>query len=459
MWAPVVTAYVVLLAAAIAVPSGRTSADASGPVTADMLLIYWAQSAALWLLLSVMAWLLWTAPRGASAWRPRTSMLLILGVAVVARVCVVFSTFPQLSDDLWRYIHDGMTLGVEADNPYRLSPQEAGAGDQINHPQLVTIYQPTSQYVFAAFARLAQFFRGGPDVAGGSAHRVFRLGFVLFDTWIIALLMLKLLREGRPVWWAVLYAWHPLAISEVAASGHQDVIGIAWLLMTLALLDARDLFPNDRWPRLRALLAGGAFALALAAKPVVAPLLLAFAWSGRRRPAMLALAASAAALTLAALYVPFTLMDGGLAGMWQTIRVFVGTWAFNSALHTPLAEWLDSRTTTSALMTAVLAVILLFCMARGLDLWRTTMVYLFAALLLSSTAWPWYLLWALALVPLRFSGSVWLFSLTITWSYAAMRSPTFCLPGWVMAIEYLPVFAVVIWQVTNWLVKSRRSGS
>ena len=33
-------------------------------------------------------------------------------------------------------------------------------------------------------------------------------------------------RDWSP-WWLALYAWHPLALDGFAASGHQDVIGIA----------------------------------------------------------------------------------------------------------------------------------------------------------------------------------------------------------------------------------------
>ncbi|MEZ6189822.1 MAG: hypothetical protein R3C45_00850 [Phycisphaerales bacterium] len=42
---------------------------------------------------------------------------------------------------------------------------------------------------------------------------------------IIAVLLAWLRDMGKSTWWAVAYAWHPLAISEVAGGEHQDVIG------------------------------------------------------------------------------------------------------------------------------------------------------------------------------------------------------------------------------------------
>ena len=68
-----------------------------------------------------------------------------------------------------------------------------------------------------------------------------------------------------------------------------------------------------------------------------------------------------------------------------------------------------------------------------------------APVLLSSTAHPWYLLWTLALIPIRFSPALWVFSLTVTLSYAAHLNPAeYQPPAWLVVIEYLPVYAVLL---------------
>ena len=58
--------------------------------------------------------------------------------------------------------------------------------------------------------------------------------------------------------------------------------------------------------------------------------------------------------------------------------------------------------------------------------WRAAMTYFFTLICVSSTAHPWYLLWALALLPVSWAAgrtlvgpAVWVASLTLAWSYAA----------------------------------------
>ena len=85
--------------------------------------------------------------------------------------------------------------------------------------------------------------------------------------------------------------------------------------------------------------------------------------------------------------------------------------------------------------------------AKGCDLWRITFVFLFAGLLVSSTVYPWYLLWVLVFVPLYFDKAMWVFSLTVGWSYVALLSDEFALPTWLRFVEYVPVYALVGWQV------------
>ena len=57
------------------------------------------------------------------------------------------------------------------------------------------------------------------------------MGFSLLDVLAVAVILLILKQLDASAWWAVLYAWHPLTISETAATGHQDIIGILTLLI------------------------------------------------------------------------------------------------------------------------------------------------------------------------------------------------------------------------------------
>ncbi len=403
---------------------------------------YWIIGAAAWGVLSVIAWRLSCDKRRIAASQWAGAAVIVL-VALAARIVAVLAGGPQLSDDLWRYIHDGRQLASGV-SPYYQSPQELGAGqgqdpilDRVNHPELVTIYQPTSQYIFAALWRLR------PQQLDPLGVNTFRFGFVLIDLMLIVLLIIQLQRDGRSVWWATLYAWHPLAISEVAASGHQDVIGITLLVAGLMLFQTRSM----AWRH--ALLGGAAFAAAVAVKPIVLPLAIPIVWRLRSSLRGVAVAGGGAVFALCALYLPFVFLDGGLSRMFETIGSFVGQWSFNSSLHAAAVYATGSKTIAGVLMAGLLITVLIGGMALRWGLWRVACVYLFAALLLSSTVYPWYLLWALAFVSIRFGLGVWVFSLTITWSYAVLgNAVAWELPVWVVVVEYTSVYAAVIWALT-----------
>lgn len=231
--------------------------------------------------------------------------------AVVFRGLLLFSD-PIEEIDLYRYVWDGAvsTSGV---NPFRYSPEQVleAPSDaelpadlarlvvlrdespvlstilaRIHFGQLVTIYPPVSQVVFA----LATW------TMPRSASLVTRLTimkswFVLFDLATLAL-VIRLLRLCRlPIGLCVIYAWCPLVIKEIANSGHLDSLAVFLTTLSLSLwLPAFGLSSTpaegvaDLAQRTRlAWLAAGVLALAVGAKlyPLVfAPLV--FASCARR---------------------------------------------------------------------------------------------------------------------------------------------------------------------------------
>ena len=456
-----------------------------------LLWVYWVGSAFLWLGLSwVVAWR-WRLPQ-------KPGPAVVLGLAVGVRVGYAVLMPPTLSDDIWRYLWDGRTLSAGM-NPYAEAPAEAlarlraegvGSGEgadegggsaedrerwqlltRINHPELVTIYQPTSQWFFAGVVTSHDWVTGwGRKAASGglarglveadgvgdaeseverdgggegkeaeALARWFRLALVLVDVPIILLLMRQLRELGRSVWWSVLYAWSPLAITEVAWSGHQDGVGILFLMGALMLGQRAGRGRGAWW------CGGGAgvlLALSAGVKPIVLPLALPMAWKlwcdagpGRRRWALGRIGVSAAACVaaLALLYLPFMWMEGGLSGMWETGRRFVSAWRFNGSVHRVLEAaaggWAEPEVAkgfADAGCGLLLAGVLGWASVGHRVPWRAAVTYLFAGVCLSSTAHPWYLLWALALLPVAWSAgptvvawAVWVASLTLGWSYAA----------------------------------------
>ena len=416
-------------------------------VDISLLWLYWISYAALWLFLGVGVWF-WARLKPQFLSLKKTFWLIFI-VALIPRLIVVFATQPTLSDDIWRYIHDGDTF-VAGHNPYQTAPAEITPENspshpevhkRINHPHLVTIYQPISQYVFA----VVSLFKVQTWDAWGD--KTFRLAFVFFDLGIIYLMLSSFKQTGRSLWFATLYAWHPLPIAEIAGSGHQDVLGI------LPLLGAFLLYQSHKKTMPRVILTGKLFAISLAVKPIMAPFFIPMIWWLRKEKKRLLAFVLSTIKILIIIYIPFFFLQGGVQGLINTSRTFMDKWETNDSLYPYFFKLFNSNSNDTQIFIVFL---LLLTIVLGLlskeNLWKIAIAFVLAALLFSSTVHPWYLLWLLALLPFCFSLPAWVFSLTISWSYVAHANPQgyIVYPSIILA-EYVPVYFLVICSLTLWI--------
>lgn len=159
----------------------------------------------------------------------------IIVLAALFRLLFLFKE-PQLSDDIYRYLWDGLQ-SLAGNNPYTMQPDIAPAftdsmallRDKINHPDLVTIYPPASQVIFTAGTILGKNLLGIKTL------------IVLLDLATCFLIMRLLPVLKIKPYRAVLYAWHPLPVIEIAASGHVDGAGYLFLLSAILLLYGQPL--------------------------------------------------------------------------------------------------------------------------------------------------------------------------------------------------------------------------
>jgi hypothetical protein len=410
----------------------------------------WAALTALWLLLCRRA------PQGEPARAGRIT-LLVLGVAVLARLAVLLTHEPALSDDIHRYTFDGRNL-VHGVNPYVVKPQdridaeERWPGERavlalINNPELYTIYLPASQWAFAAAGLVTPSAWSSPPAAA----RVYRGVFIGFDVAVIGLLLLALRRTGRSPWWAALYAWHPLPVTEIAGSGHQESLGIA--LLVAALLVAA---PSMRrvWPWTSLL------ALSALVKPVVLPVAAFLLKDQNWKAWVLSLVTGAVVCTVVAAPLWLTHQAEPLENLRETSESFRLKWAHFGSVYEPVLwtiektrpRWDNDRQEVLArricLVLVAAVVIGVWWRMRG-DAWKATRIVLAAMVLLSPAAHPWYLLWALAMVPMAFGPAAWVASLTLPWGYAALAHVTpqgaaaWGVSPWLMVAAYAPVYAAL----------------
>jgi hypothetical protein len=147
----------------------------------------------------------------------RRDTLIILTLALVMRVPAWLGP-PAHSDDLYRYVWDGRVQRAGI-NPYLYTPQAPEVEHlrdanwaRVNNQHLPTIYPPLAQLLF----------RAAPGPVG------WKLIAALADLALVVLLL----------WWkprqAVVWAWCPLAVLELALDAHVDAVAILLMMAALA---------------------------------------------------------------------------------------------------------------------------------------------------------------------------------------------------------------------------------
>jgi alpha-1,6-mannosyltransferase len=341
--------------------------------------------------------------------------VIVIGLALAAVWHLLFLLRPPRSDDdIHRYVWDGRVqrLGF---NPYILVPSDPAIGGlhtpetrTLNHADLPSPYPAGAQF----------FFRGVTAIH--ESVFALKVAFVVCELAIV-LVLLDVLRSSRQgAHWVLAYAWNPLLATEVAGSGHIDILGALLLLISVAAL----------WRRWRAV-AAAALGLAVAVKflPVV---LVPLYWRRLRiRDALLAV------FVFGLLYLPFLEKGRIPAG---SLGTYVHSFRFNAPVFAMLEqitapEFVAGLTVLAGVLTAIWMRSKSAAWSSDAFAWPMT-----ASLLCAPVVYPWYLLW---LLPFLRSTStlpvvIWTVSIIPTYYIWYLRSlgRPWVLPGWVMLVEY-----------------------
>jgi alpha-1,6-mannosyltransferase len=341
--------------------------------------------------------------------------VIFIGLVLAALWRIPFLLMPPgPDDDVHRYVWDGrmQRLGY---NPYLVVPSDPALSGlhtsetrTLNNPDLPSPYPPGAQLFFRAVTAIHE------------SVFALKLAFVICDFAIILILLDILRRSGKGAHWVLVYAWHPLLATEVAGSGHIDIVGVLLLLVSAAAL-AR------RWRTVAAL----AFGLAVAVKFLPIVLLPLFWKRVRIRDGALA------AIMVALLYVPF--LNHGRIPI-GSLGTYVQSFRFNGPVFAMLERVAAPQLVVGL---AVLAVFLTAMWLRRKTLASTSDVFAWpmaATLLCAPVVYPWYLLWLLPFV--RSASTVpiiiWTVSIIPTyyvWHLRALGRP-WLVPGWIMLLEY-----------------------
>ena len=352
----------------------------------------------------------------------RANRWLLGGVALGALVfrATLVGVPPTLSDDLYRYLWDGRVQQAGI-NPYRYAPDDQALAhlrtpdwSSMNHRDIPTIYPPLTQLAF----RLG--------VAWSPTLLAQKLIFLGCEVAVMLMLLAWLPQLGVNPMRGLVYAWHPLVVIEVAGSGHNDPLGVLWMVTGLALWTAR-----------RRVMGTLAFALAFLSKLTTA-LLWPFYWV-RARGLLGGFALAVAA-----------------AGVWcwgspyftPGFRHYASRWEFNSSLYAILQALVGYPLAARGICGLIVLVSGFVLARRTEDLIAYTAMMLQTAILVAPVVEPWYLLWLIPLFCVRVSWMWLVFSGLVMLSYLVqvpyVSHGLWQMPGWVPWVEYLPLYAWLV---------------
>jgi len=341
--------------------------------------------------------------------------VIVIGLILAAAWHILFLlTPPGSDDDIHRYVWDGRVqrLGY---NPYVVVPSDPALSAlhtavtrTLNHPDLPSPYPPGAQLFFRAVTAIHE------------SVFALKVAFVVCDLAIVFVLLDLLHSTGQAAHWVLAYAWHPLLATEVAGSGHIDIVGALLLLVSVAAL-AR------RWRTVAAV----AFALTVGVKllPVV---LLPLYWKRVRiRDGALA------AVVFGLLYLPFLNHRRVPIG---SLGTYVQSFRFNDPVFAVLEPVAPPQLLVG--LAVLVGILVAIWMKRKSAAWSSDAFAwpMAASLFCAPVVYPWYLLW---LLPFLRSVStlpiiIWTVSIIPTyyvWHLRTLGRP-WIVPGWIMLLEY-----------------------
>lgn len=349
---------------------------------------------------------------------------LALALAVVWRLLLV-GTPAMLSDDVYRYVWEGRVQAYGG-NPYAFAdrpaaPRWIGLRDQVwqgvNWKEYTAIYPPLWQLV----ARGVVAVHASPG-----AMKLALVGCELLAWWPLLWL---LQRRRLPAERLLVLAWSPLALVEIAGSGHNEALGLALVAWALLALDTG-----------RSLLAALLAALAFQAKLV--PGLFAAAWGRRFRPRDVVAGSALAGL----LALPF--LSAG-AQVFGSLAAYARLWTFNETGFALLLGLSPDRPAALRAALVLLGALALYGAVRRVEPVRAGLLMTVAWLLLMPAVFPWYVLWALPFLVLLDAPAVLLFTGTVALAYLVYPSwlsgAVWQVSWGVRALEYLPCLIVAVW--------------
>ncbi len=373
----------------------------------------------------------------------RQSLRFWLTIAFLARFMLVFS-FPNLSDDIYRFIWDGYLInagynpfdqlpGYYLDNAFNIPGIDQALFEQLNSPAYFTIYPPIAQFTFATATFLF------PQSWWGSAV-VMKLFLFVFELGNLVLIMRLLSQNNKPVRQVLLYALNPLIIIEIMGNLHFEGAMIFFLLLSLWFL------ARQHWHY-----SAVAFAFSIASKllPLMFLPFLIQRLGWKTSVKYFALLGA----TLLLLFAP--LLSGVFfSNFGESLNLYFRRFEFNASLYNVL-KWVGYQQYGYNLikyigpmlaLTTFVGIILSALLERGKKWEELFGLFLFAItlyLINTPTVHPWYLCLPLVLCLFTDYRFPIIWSALIVFTYVNYSYPDYHENKWVIWVEYMTVLTVL----------------
>ncbi|MFC1964711.1 glycosyltransferase 87 family protein [Chloroflexota bacterium] len=384
------------------------------------------------------------------------SYVIAIGGAVLLRLSLLLMT-PNLSDDYFRYIWDGL-LTINGVNPYMLTPAELVNSQQVvpgisgelfqhlNSSAYLSAYPPVSQFIFWLSAKVA-----GASIFGNII--VIRICVLLAEFGTLTLLHRLATRFKLPPSTILIFALNPLVIIELTGNLHFEAVMIFFLLLAVYLLI------NERL-----LFSAISIGLAIGTKLlplIILPLLIKRLGVGRSIRYYLVTGA-----TVILLFIPF-LNGEAISNYLSSLSLYFRVFEFNASVYY-LIRWIYFQTFSDTLINVTqvllpvltLLAVIIISLKQKSDSQQSIFSYMLFCLtiyfIFTSNVHPWNLTTLVMLSVFTSYRFMIVWSWTVVLTYSAYQTFPYSENLWLVAIEYFLAPGWMAWEIINHHVRKNK---
>ena len=366
----------------------------------------------------------------------------VIFIGVFFRLLLLFA-MPALSDDFYRFVWDGRLL-ANGINPYTILPADFINSinyqnnvennlifSRLNSPNYYTVYPPLNQLIFATSATLSKGSLFGNVIA-------LRIFILLAEISLLFILMTNKLSDKYN-----LYSFNPLIIIELNGNLHFEGVVMCFLVLALSM-GVKD----------RKLLVFSSFLFACAVCVKMLPLIfipLIIKQLGWKKGIFYA---SMVGVFTALFFLPF-LDQMLIEKLFSSVNLYFQKFEFNASVYY-LVRAVGFKIfgyniigTAGKIMAFLTFSGVLFISWKSKNLFVGALAILTLYFAMATTVHPWYAtnLLAIAIFTTFRYPIVW--SYTIFLSYATYQTNLYQENLWLVALEYLLVLGMMIYELRN----------